>query len=226
MRNSKSQVILPLFACLLSLAPFFSTSANAEGYVAFQLGGNFPSSLSDVEGTQNGTTVFNMSDLELKNSFLYGGKVGYYFSGLKWLGVETEAYSSTPDIKQQAVTVSFPGLGFVTGTLAEADLRVTTLAFNLLARVPGEKFQPYAGVGLGIFFAGIDSSSGLDSDNAVPGLNILAGARYLLTKNLGLFGEYKFNHAHFSFDVTGVPGAVLEADYNAHILAFGVSYHF
>jgi opacity protein-like surface antigen len=210
---------------LLSLTPAFTTSASAEGYVAFQLGANIPSDASDIKGTgaAAGATI---SDLELKTSFMYGGKLGYYFSGLKWLGVETEVYTSTPDIKQQTATVTVPGLGFATGTIAETDLRVTTWAFNLLARYPGESFQPYAGVGLGLFFANIDSSSGLDSDNWRPGLNVLAGARYFLTKNVGLFGEYKFNHANFSFDVTGVSNAAVEADYNAHILAFGIGYHF
>lgn len=209
---------------MLSLPSLFPTNANAEGYIAFQLGANVPSDLSSVKVTQSGATVATLSNLELKTSFLYGGKAGYYFSGLNWLGVETEVYRSNPDIKQQTFTQTPPGASF---PFPKSDVRVTTWAFNLLARYPGESFQPYAGAGLGLFFSKVTIPGvGLKSDNWRPGLNVLAGTKYFLTKNIALFGEYKFNHASLSFDATKAPNEALQANYNAHLLAFGVGYHF
>lgn len=212
---------------MLSLPPLFPTNANAEGYIAFQLGANTHSDLSSLKVTRSGATVATLSNLDLKTSFLYGGKAGYYFSGLNWLGIETEVYRSNPDIKQQTVTLTETGGMSESDTIAKTDVRVTTWAFNLLARYPGESFQPYAGAGLGLFFSKVNvTSPRLNSDNWRPGLNVLAGANYFLTKNIALFGEYKFNHASLSFNVTGAPNEAVKANYNAHLLAFGVGYHF
>jgi opacity protein-like surface antigen len=207
-----------LLACLLSLTSFFSTNACAEGYyVALQLGGNVPNKLTDIKGTVSGITVVTGSDLELKTSSLYGAKLGSFFCRSCMMGFETEVYTSTPNIKQQVVA----------GTpIPEFDLRVTTWAFNLIFRYPGYNFQPYAGVGLGLFFASPGSALGLKSDNWRPGLNVLAGVRYFLTQNIGLFGEYKYNSVDFKFDVQGFPGTQFQANYKANIFAGGISFHF
>jgi opacity protein-like surface antigen len=204
---------------LLSLTPLLSTNANAEGYVAFQLGATIPNDLRDIRGTGafSGVTI---SDLELKTDFLYGGKIGYYFSQPKWLGVETEVFTSKPDFAAQTVTVTGPG-GSVAVALPELEgSRETVWAFNLLARYPGEQFQPYAGIGLGIFF--------IEDADTAPGLNVLAGGRFFLTKNFALFGEYKYTHAssETSLTVAGVGTGSFEFDFSAHRLAFGLGFHF
>ena len=80
---------------------------------------------------------------------MYGAKLGHYFDNLKYFGVETEAYTLTPHIKQQAVAIN----GIPAGTISGSHLRVTTWAANVVYRYPGEVFQPYAGVGVGLFFA-------------------------------------------------------------------------
>jgi opacity protein-like surface antigen len=40
-----------------------------------------------------------------------------------------------------------------------------------------------------------------------------------VTKQMALFGEYKYNHTSF-------PGGDFNAHYNAHFVVFGVGYHF
>ena len=190
--------LTPIFClCIAVMLP--EASAKAESYVAGQFG-------SSVHGTLNDPD--NVSpDLGLKNSLMYGAKLGHYFDNLKYFGVETEAYTLTPHIKQQGAT---PG----------AHLRVTTWATNLVYRYPGEVFQPYAGVGVGAFFArGSDTSS---SDTSIsPGLNVQAGLRVLVTKQVALFGEYKFNSTQMHFK-----DADLSAQYKASLFVFGVGYHF
>ena len=57
------------------------------------------------------------------------------------------------------------------------------------------RLQPYGGVGLGVFFANLSNNGNSVSDNAVPGLNALAGVRYYFTERIALFGEYKYNWA-------------------------------
>lgn len=85
--------------------------------------------------------------------------------------------------------------------------------------------EPYAGVGLGVFFSRI--SDGTDSSSSTDvGLNTQLGVRYRVATNVALFGEWKFNHANISHDNVVGSGLNVSADYNAHNLVFGVGYHF
>jgi opacity protein-like surface antigen len=207
-----------LLLFLLSLLLFPSHSA-AEPYVAGMVGYTAPNDLTNVQGA-GGASGLSISDLDLKSSVAYGGKVGYFFPGANWLGVETEVYNTTPHVKQQPATVSAFGASS-SGIVPGFNLRVLTWGINAIVRYPGKTFQPYAGVGLGVFFANATFQGQSDSDTA-PGLNALAGIRMFATDHLALFAEYKYNRATFN-----LPNAIgFEADYSANIFMGGVSYHF
>lgn len=210
---------------ILAISWTFATNiAQAEFYVAGQVGATFPEKFSNIEGT-GGASGITFSDFKLQNSLLYGGKVGYFFDRLKWLGLEAEAFTTTPHVKQQPVTACLGSFCAPLGTMPGSHLRVTTLAFNLIARYPGERIQPYIGGGLGVFFA--RSSNGTTStDDAVPGANALAGVRLFVTKRIAVFGEYKFQYAHFNFDDAFFRGSGISGDYRAHNAVGGLSFHF
>jgi len=193
------------------------------------------------------TQSFNTSDVSLKNSPLFGGKAGYFFKdeGFSWLGVELEAFTSQPTIKSQTVStrqdVTYlpvnpvqppncqPGINCqaqVTnnGTLqlSESSMRLITVAFNVVARYPGEIFQPYVGVGVGAFY--FTSSGQIDGRQVVPGLNTQAGLKVLATEEWGLFVEGKYNYATITnLDPSGYG---LSGTYNAFNILGGVAYHF
>ncbi|HKY72025.1 MAG TPA: outer membrane beta-barrel protein [Nitrospira sp.] len=203
---------------LLSLWLLTSFS-HAEMYVAGMAGYTAPNDLTNVKGT-GAASVLSLSDLELQSSVAYGGKVGYFLPSARWFGVETEVYNTTPHVKQQAVTVSGFGLS-VPATITGFHLRVLTWGINAVVRYPGKIVQPYAGVGLGMFFAKATFQGQSDSDTA-PGLNALAGLRVFATDHLAIFAEYKYNRATFN-----LPNAIgIEADYSANIFMGGLSYHF
>ena len=87
----------------------FSRPVQAEMYVAGMGGYTFPNDLTNIEsaGPFSGLTG---TDRSLHDSVVYGGKIGYYFSSMKWLGVETEVFNTTPHDKQQTFTISgLPG---------------------------------------------------------------------------------------------------------------------
>jgi len=209
-----------------------SNLANAEMYVAGYVGLNVPNNASQVDlkvdQTLSPPTALNALDLE--NSLVYGGKLGYYFDSIKTLGIETEVFSTTPNIEQQSSNFLQSGQAPLPFDLPGARLRVTTWNFNLVIRYPGERFQPYAGGGIGIFFGNLTTPT--DSDTSTkPGVTTQVGARYLFTKHLAAFGEWKFNHVAFDFNtqaftptITGAHGAKLH--YNANLFVFGLSYHF
>ena len=114
-----------VFALLLIGVPGASL---AEWYVAGYGGLSVPGSLSNVKMDTYGerlalqqfpgaaaipplgtlTQSFKTSDIGLKHSPLFGGKAGYFFKdeGFNWLGVELEAFTSQPTIKNQRVSTS------------------------------------------------------------------------------------------------------------------------
>ncbi len=160
----------------------------------------------------------------------------FFLSALNWFGVEAELFNTTPHIEQQ-------------GAAAGSHMRVTTLAINAIARAQfacekkhldteqvTERFafqyvtefcrlQPYAGVGLGIYWVDISNSTFAAHANFVPGFNALAGVRYYLTDRIAMFTEYKYNRATFNF--AGVQGlAGFEGVYSINQIVGGISYHY
>lgn len=208
----------------------FALPAWGEMYVAGQVGFTSPRNASQVDLTVDQTVQApsSLSDLDLQHSIMYGGKLGYYFHSIRSLGIETEAFTTTPHLKQQIVTVSaLDGSPPVSQHLSGANFRVTALAFNLVVRYSGERFQPYAGAGPAIFFAQLNDVSGSTSSTK-PGLNTQVGLRYLITPNLAVFGEWKYNHVRLNFDTVafGSGSSGLSLHYSAHHFAFGIGYHF
>ena len=210
----------PIPQLLLLGVLLIPSNSAAEMYAAGMVGYTAPNDLTNIQGTGAASGI-SLSDLELKSSVAYGGKIGYFFPGVNWLGIETELYNTTPHVKQQSVTASGFGVTVPLGTAPGFNLRVLTWGINAVARYPGKMFQPYAGVGLGVFFAEAKFQGQSESDTA-PGLNALAGMRLFATDHLALFAEYKYNRA--TFNLPNVIG--FEADYSANIFMGGVSYHF
>lgn len=243
---------------LLLVAPL----SHAEWYVGLYGGYSNPTKLRDVQmpmlGQQEAqasfpaynplvgdtlTSSLSTSDVALKSSGIFGGKAGYYFKdeGFSWLGVEVEAFTTAPTIKQQTVTSTLdatfvpkninttivppivPASIQQSGTvqLEESTMRMITVAFNVVARYPGEIFQPYIGAGVGAFY--FSSSGQIDGRQVVPGLNLLGGLRVLLTQEFGFFLEGKYNRA----TITNLdPTFGLTGEYSAFNAVVGLSYHF
>jgi len=220
MRTAFIRHVGRLFISCLCWVWFIPSIASAELYLAGMAGYTMPNDLTNIKGTGTASAL-SLSDLELQSSVAYGGKVGFFFPAVKWLGVETELYNTTPHVKQQPITVSGPGFSIPAGTQPGFSLRVLTWGINAIVRYPGKTFQPYAGVGLGVFFADAKFQGQTDSDTA-PGLNALAGLRIFATEHVALFAEYKYNRATFT-----LPNAIgIQADYSANIFMGGLSYHF
>lgn len=250
---------------LIMLACWLPQPAMSEWYVGGYGGASAPTALKNVKLNQLGETqdtqyfsggqgtpkfgtytqTLRASDLSLKQSPIFGGKVGYFFAdeGLRWLGVEFEAFTTEPTIKKQTVNtvhdisyVPFSPSGppcltdvscqrqvSINGrtTIPESSMRLITMAFNVVARYPGAVFQPYAGVGAGAFY--FTSSGAIAGHQVVPGFNAMAGIKVLATEEWGFFLEGKFNRATITnFDRTyGLSG-----EYSAFNVVAGLAYHF
>ena len=212
----------------LGILLVLNAPAQAEMYVAGQFGVTFPNNVTNVEGVDS-LAGLKFSDLSLHKSVMYGAKLGYYFDSIKWLGIETEVFNTNPNLKQQSVTATGPG-GSASTTVAGQDIRVLTWApVNIVVRYQAGSFEPYAGVGMGVFFARIhDGQTGESSSSTKVGLNTQLGLRYRVTNHVSVFGEWKYNRASFNFSDSTPTAATggLKGDYSAHIIAFGLGYHF
>mgnify|MGYP002085345279 CR=1 FL=1 len=184
---------------------------------------------------------FRSSDLFLKQSPMFGAKVGYFFndSKLPWLGLELEAFTTEPNINSQrfntslfiskcrSVIIGTPCASPTSSTtnqteiIGEARLRVNTVAANAIVRYRSGRFQPYAGLGLGLFHFSVSGS--VEGSQLTAGLNALAGMQWFLTENVAFFGEYKYNRATVNF---GDAFYGLNGDYAVTHLAVGFGFHF
>lgn len=213
-------VMMGMASMGLSLGAFAPGSVFAEFYLAGMGGYTAPNDFTDTQ-VQLGPDDGSRFDLELENSAMGGGKIGYYFPSWEWVGVgvETEGFFTWPNLKEQTVTGS--GCHNCTSTLftPAQNMQVITWGINALLRYPGKRIQPYVGAGLGVYFAEQSFGRVSISDNWVPGVNLLAGVRGFITDHIALFAEYKYNRATFNF-------GFLEGDYSANIGAGGISFHF
>lgn len=198
----------------------WSLPVQAETYVGGELGLSLPQPFSSIQqggaGIPANTTT---SDQAARASLLYGGKLGHYFQSVPWLGVETELFNTNPNMKQQNTTFTIGGLGSSTLVNSGTNTRILTWANDIMVRYPGKVFQPYAGVGLGVFFTKMEGIG----ESVSPGLDVKGGLRVFLTDHVAAFGEYKYNY------MTATVGGAsnnLAVTYQAQALAFGLSYHF
>ena len=206
--------------------------AQAETYVAGKFGVTFPQSLSGGVATQQPIDGLDISDQPLKNSMNVGAKLGHYFSRAKWLGIETGLSYTTPHIKEGSITFSGPGGSLNSGALSGVHQRMIIWEVaTLMIRYPGNRLQPYIGVGPALFFGTLKGPTAPPGQSATSiGFNAEAGLRYFLTRHWALFGEGTYNRARMSYTSNdGDPNADpfgFRATYSAFTLNLGVSYHF
>lgn len=229
-------------ALMVSGTMLTAPKAYSEAYIAGQFGVALPSISGGLTNAAFNFTVPNVDipDVSLKTSFLYGGKVGYYFPQVRWFGLETEVYNTTPHVKQQQLDVTIPAGTFIPGPgggttqvpgnlsfgLPGNHLRVLMWApVNFLFRYPNGRFQPYIGLGPGIFFAHAGSTGqgvAVDQTNIRVGANAKIGVEVYVTRHIAIFGEWKYNWVMFNFDKQ----LGFEGRYEMHLVAGGLSYHF
>ena len=230
----KKYVLAVCAVAALAAVGIPSENLRAETYLGAQAGVVLGPKFTDVEGT-GASSGLKSGDLTLKDSWMYGLKIGRFFESVPWLGIEADLYHSNPHLEQQNVSRFFgiPGVIGVTATTnsAGAHTSMMTAAANVILRYPGKRIQPYIGGGAGLSHARltgvtvpIDTSGNVarknDSDTTLQ-FNALVGMRFFLTRHVALFGEYKYTRASFNFD-----DIQIKAEYSAHIFATGLSYHF
>jgi opacity protein-like surface antigen len=223
----------------------YSQPANAKGELGYRGPGEFfvggflgagfiPNTTWDYRADALSTTASNM---KIDPGITGGIKLGYFFDGAPNLGIEAEGSIGTQRQPSQTVSLNPAVQWAVNGSVKGQDMLVWTMAFHFLGRwgffetpeVPFGRLQPYVGLGPGfvVLYAPADSAKNFS-------LEFEAGLRYMFTKNLGGFVEYKLSQQwqvelesqqlfvnNFGFTANK---AVFNVTRNQIVL--GLSYHF
>jgi opacity protein-like surface antigen len=180
------------------------------------------------------TTAHNVA---LSAGMLGGLKLGYFTHAYPWFGMEIETNFTRQDVWNQTVSVS-PALGGSrTASLVTSNWYIWNNSIKFMGRygflpdseVPFGRLQPYVGIGPGfeVIYSQADSAKNFS-------LEVEAGIRYMMLKNVSAFLEYKFsqqwnveleeqriytNNAQF-------PPRTATFDVTSHRFVLGVAYHF
>ena len=233
--------IIPSVLLLVLLA----SPVSAGWYVGGYAGVAIPNKEDfDLKTTANGVNLLDgiFRNVDLDNSPVFGGKLGYFFARLPYLGFEMDAYHFRPDADSQTVNFSGTILGVpFTGArnFNKADIAVTSVGLNVLFRLnPGGTLQPYAGVGGAATIANFETTvlTRKDDDTDVAAaFQALGGLKlFPIGPNLALFAEYKYlRTGDFKFrlsETDPVLGAAtkldVKTDLTAHLVYGGIALHF
>ena len=188
-----------------------SVAARAEGFIDLRVGGAFTDD-NDVEvdfgpGSLEGST-------EYEDSVTGGVRAGYWFESLPWLGLAADVSYFAPD-----------------DDTGGPEYDVIPLSPLLMARVPIAKteefpygrFQPFLGVGPGIFVSLLDLDGIGDDETVQVGVDLHAGLNFQITRVVSVFAEYRYTYVEPEFEIQGVD---ITPELSTHHAGIGLGFHF
>jgi opacity protein-like surface antigen len=198
-----------------------ATAPSKETWFAdLYLGGVVPED-GNVNGEASpfGVSIKDSAKADYDNTYIVGGRAGFWSPSAHWLGL--------------ALDVSYFELE-AEGT----ETKVLPVSALLMLRYPGDRLQPYVGIGAGVFFTDTKVDIQLAgenknfSDTAVSfGLDTRAGLAWWVFRRFAIFGEYRFTYfeAEYSDEIEsgGTENDVnIEIDNKVHYFLLGFSYRF
>jgi opacity protein-like surface antigen len=230
-----------LIMSVLAMPLVSSAEWNADIYG----GGAFTNNFSVSQASSLGVTI--TGDVKVDSSFTVGGRVGYWFERVPWLGMGLDVFYFEPNIPTQDITATATGFGgSITGPAEwrETSVSVVGIGFDVLrARMsllkskefPRGRLQPYMTAGPALFLTKLKDTDAFappnqsQSDTSV-GVKVGAGVAFQITKALALFAEYRFTHftADATFqDSTPPPSQeTVKATFDTNHVIAGISFRF
>ncbi len=134
---------------------------------------------------------------KFNNSLIGGVKLGYFTHTIPYLGWEVESMANNSYVNRQTLSTSRTIQGFNQAAQPNDFWVNWTTALHLVGRygffpdkeVPFGRLQPYVGIGPAfiVLYEEVDSAKNF-------GIDVMAGMRYMFTKHISAFVEYKYNH--------------------------------
>jgi hypothetical protein len=194
-----------------------------------------------VDGVDNTNASVKgvFSNVKVDPGFTVGGRIGYWFESLPFLGLGIDGFFFTLPVPAQTVdtTVSISGSirGRPISTTASGQVRLPSIDLpaagfspQLMLRwplftsneMPKGRLQPYVGVGPA-WAVSVDR----DELELVLGGLVRGGIAFQLFRHLALFAEYRYSFFP-NFELTDSHGLHFQADVNTHHVVGGLSIRF
>lgn len=194
------------------ISGFATWNANAEVFGDLYLGS---ATTADGKSTVSGGGISISGTTEYKSSMTGGGRFGYWFNQYFGLGLDLLYFNS--NATAGAKTSNF-GVGF--------DL-MARLPLLKNGDMPNGQLQPYLAVGPAVFSSTLELPGFTEARTSSLGVKMGGGLKFLVTKNIGLFGEYRFTYFEPSHDLeAGISRGEVTQKLNTHHLVGGVAFHF
>ena len=186
-----------------------------------------------VNGRAGAVTLFN----NLFATSLTGGvKLGYFTHTIPYLGLEVESCVNNSYVHRRTLSMSPSIQGFNRAAVPNDFWVNWTTALHIVGRygffpneaVPFGRLQPYVGVGPAfiVLYEEVDSAKNF-------GIDVMAGVRYMFTKHISAFVEYKFNY-QWAVEIEDHPfylpngteaRSTATLDFANHKVVAGMAYH-
>ncbi len=195
--NMKKTKLSLLVFCFLAFIPTFAWAEwflDVYGGEASTKDASVTAEITSYGIVMATTTRSRTEKVDFDASFTMGGRLGYWFEKLPWLGVSFD-------------------VSYFKAEGEKAEFDVVPLSLLLMLRCPlfknenfpKGKLQPYAGVGPGYFFTNSrvnfrpalqDSVSGSSGE---VGFDLRAGLAWQFHKHWAIFGEYRYTDVKIDF---------------------------
>ncbi len=241
--RSKHPLIMFLALLWLGTSPLH---ASAEWY-ADLYGGATHTPRSDVTliiRLPSGPFDHVFHDVKWDDSASVGGRAGYWFETVPWLGVGLDVFHFGSNLSTQTVLLTISAIGFSGSAQLQAiDFSITAIAFDVVrlrwpllttAEFPKGQLQPYFTVGPALFITRAKDTTNFTPNNqsvtdTSVGVKVGTGVAWQFFEHVALFGEYRFTHVSteptFFSAISSIP-VPLKTDLNSHHLIGGVSFRF
>ncbi|TMA34107.1 MAG: porin family protein [Deltaproteobacteria bacterium] len=200
-----------LFTSILSFAFSAPSSARAEGFVDLRVGGAFTED-NDVKFSAGPASV--EFPTQYKDSVTGGVRGGYWFDSLPWLGLAADVSYFAPDDDTGGPEYD---------VIPVSPLLMGRIPIGTTEEFPNGRFQPFLGVGPGIFISLADFGGGADDDTVEVGADLHAGVNVQVTRLVSVFAEYRYTYVEPEFSIQGVD---VEPQLSTHHVGVGVGFHF
>ena len=180
-----------------------------------------------------------LSNVKVDPGFTVGGRIGYWFESLPFLGLAVDGFFFSLPVPAQTVDTTATFTGSIRGRpitatgsrqvrLPSVDLPAAGFSPQLMLRwpvltsneMPKGRLQPYIGVGPA-WAVSIDR----DELALVLGGLVRGGIAFNLFRHLALFAEYRYSFFP-NFELTDSRGLHFQTDVNTHNVVGGISIRF
>jgi opacity protein-like surface antigen len=181
-------------------------------------------------------------DVKWDPSGEFGVRIGYWFDSAPWYGIGLDVFRFNANIPSQTVDATILG-ATSPATLQAIDVSVTAFALDLVRLrsqflvsrdYPMGRLQPYLTAGPALFKVRatnvgngeLTTQPGTDSST---GYKVGGGASWQLTKEMAIFGEYRYTHVNTAPVLTGAVTGIsvpFQFKLNTHHVVAGLSYSF